>query len=121
MSDQHDTIPVDIETWERQMGYVLTRLDEIQGRALTPEDIAAALHGAITQAASSPETWAAAVSGMRQATERNAGRWLIGGVWAVARKALVITALGMLVYSVGGWSALAGLFKAVAAGEAAHR
>lgn len=121
MSDKHDTIPVDIETWERQMGYVLTRLDEIQGRALTPEDIAAALRGAIAQAASSPETWAAAVSGMRQATERNAGRWLIGGVWAVARKVLVITALGMLVYSVGGWSALAGLFKAVAAGEAAHR
>lgn len=58
-----DTVPVDIDTWERQMGYVLTRLDEIQSRALTPETLAEALQIAISRSASSPDTWAAAVAG----------------------------------------------------------
>ncbi len=47
---------IDIETWERQMGYVLTRLDAIESAALKPEDIAKGLQTAIITAASSPET-----------------------------------------------------------------
>ncbi len=115
--DAGDTIPVDIETWERQMGYVLTRLDEIQQRALTPDDITRALQRAIADAASSPDTWAAAVAGARKATESHAGRWLVGSLWSVTRKGLVILTLGMLIYSFGGWSALAGVFKSVAGSE----
>lgn len=106
-----DTIPVDMDAWERQMGYVLTRLDEIQQRALTPDDITRALQRAIADAASSPDTWAAAVAGARKATESHAGRWLVGSLWSVTRKGLVILTLGMLIYSFGGWSALAGVFK----------
>lgn len=112
-----DTIPVDMDAWERQMGYVLTRLDEIQQRALTPEDITRALQRAIADAASSPDTWAAAVAGARKATESHAGRWLVGSLWSVARKGLVILTLGMLIYSFGGWSALAGVFKSVVSSE----
>ncbi len=112
-----DTIPVDMEAWERQMGYVLTRLDEIQQRALTPDDITRALQRAIADAASSPDTWAAAVAGARKATESHAGRWLVGSLWSVARKGLVILTLGMLIYSFGGWSALAGVFKSVVSSE----
>jgi hypothetical protein len=112
-----DTIPVDVDTWERQIGYVLTRLDEIQQRALTPDDITRALQRAIADAASSPDTWAAAVAGARKATESHAGRWLVGSLWSVARKGLVILTLGMLIYSFGGWSALAGVFKSVVSSE----
>lgn len=112
-----DTIPVDVDTWEQQMGYVLTRLDEMQRRALTPEDIARALQQAIAQAASSPETWAAAVAGARNATETHAGRWLVGSLWAVLRKGLVILTIGMLIYSFGGWSALAAMFKSLMSTE----
>ena len=112
-----DTIPVDMETWERQMGYVLTRLDEIQQRALTPDDITRALQRAIADAASSPDTWAAAVAGARKATETHAGHWLVVSLWSVTRKGLVILTIGMLIYSFGGWSALAGVFKSVAGTE----
>lgn len=114
-----DTVPVDIDTWERQMGYVLTRLDEIQSRALTPETLAEALQIAISRSASSPDTWAAAVAGARKATEKHAGRWLVGSVWAVVRKGLVIVTLGMLIYSFGGWSALAAMLKSLVGSEAA--
>lgn len=114
-----DTIPVDMEAWERQMSYVLTRLDEMQQRALTPDDIAHALQQAIAAAASNPETWAAAVAGARRATESHAGRWLVGSLWSVVRKGLVIVTLGMLIYSFGGWSALAGVFKGLVGSEAA--
>ena len=112
-----DTIPVDVDTWERHMGYVLTRLDEIQQRALTPDDITRALQRAIADAASSPDTWAAAVAGARKATESHAGRWLVGSLWAVTRKGLVILTLGMLIYSFGSWSALSAMLKSLVSTE----
>ena len=115
--DQPDTIPVNVESWEKQMGYVLTRLDEIQQRALTPDDIARALQTAIAQAASNQETWAAAVAGARRATESHAGRWLVGSLWSVTRKGLVIVTLGMLIYSFGGWSALSAAMKSMVGSE----
>ena len=99
------------------MGYVLTRLDELQQHALTPDDITQALQTAIAQAASNPDTWAAAVAGARKATESHAGRWLVGSLWAVTRKGIVIVTLGMLIYSVGGWSALSATLKSMVGSE----
>ena len=37
--------------------------------------------------------------------------WVLGSVWAVTRKGLLLLALGMIVYSVGGWTALSELLK----------
>ena len=82
-------------------------------------ELTAALQQGLISAASDPDTWAAMVRGARSATERRAGRWVLGSVWAVTRKGLLLLALGMIVYSVGGWTALTALFKsAFSAGDA---
>lgn len=83
-----------------------------------PIELTSALQQGLITAASNPDTWAAMVRGARSATERHAGRWVLGSVWAVTRKGLLLLALGMIVYSVGGWTALTALFKSVfAAGD----
>lgn len=84
-----------------------------------PIELTSALQQGLITAASDPDTWAAMVRGARSATERHAGRWVLGSVWAVTRKGLLLIALGMIVYSVGGWAALTALFKSafVAAGD----
>lgn len=84
-----------------------------------PIELTSALQQGLITAASDPDTWAAMVRGARSATERHAGRWVLGSVWAMTRKGLLLLALGMIVYSVGGWTALTALFKsAFAAGDA---
>lgn len=48
----------------------------------------------------------------RQATD-HAGRFVIGGLWGLMRRASMFVVLGGVVYAIGGWSALAGLFKTI--------
>lgn len=60
--------------------------------------------------------WSAGLTLLRkQATER-AGQAVIGGLWSLMQRIMLFLFLGGLVYSVGGWSALANLFKAVFGG-----
>ena len=113
---QPDTMPV--EAWERQMGYVMERLDSIEAKALKPDDIARALQQAIMAAAQSPETWSAALTGAKAATSNHAGRVVLGALGALASRALLVLVIGMLVYSVGGWTALAKVWNAVTGSEA---
>jgi hypothetical protein len=62
--------------------------------------------------------WAAGLTVLqRQATQR-AGRFVIGGLAGLLRKASLFVLLGGVVYAIGGWSALAGLFKALFQGSA---
>lgn len=46
----------------------------------------------------------------RQATD-HAGRFVLGGLWGLVRRAGMFLTLGGIVYAIGGWSALAGLAK----------
>lgn len=61
--------------------------------------------------------WGAGIDLLRkQATER-AGQAVIGGLWGLMQRVMLFLFLGGLVYSVGGWSALAALFKTVFGGQ----
>lgn len=113
--DQADTIP--IETWEKQMGYVLTRLDTIEQAALKPEALAFAFQQAIIVAAANPESWAAAAAGFKKATESHAGKWLVRGLMGLLSKTAFILVIGMAIYSFGGWTALAKMWNVVTGNE----
>lgn len=76
-----------------------------------PIELTSALQKGLITAASDPDTWAAAIRGMRSATERHAGRMMFGVVWGTLRRVAAIVAIGMLIYSIGGWTALSGLLK----------
>lgn len=103
----------DQEAIEKHIGLVLERIDDVAAASLTPQDVATAVREGITSALSDPATWEAAAGGVRASTEHHAGQWMVGAVWSVVRKALWFTAAGLVVYSVGGWSALTAVWHAV--------
>ena len=67
------------------------------------------------RSAMTPETaemfWSAGLTMLQREAQQHAGRFVIGGLAGLAKKAALFLALGGIVYAVGGWSALAGLFK----------
>lgn len=59
-----------------------------------------------------PETWKAAAKGMRAAAEKEAGSLLLKWMVSALKKGVFFTVAGLVVYSIGGWSALVALWKA---------
>lgn len=57
--------------------------------------------------------WGAGVTMLQAQATQHAGRFVLGGLLGLARKAALFLLLGGLVYAFGGWSALAALVKAL--------
>jgi hypothetical protein len=55
--------------------------------------------------------WAAGLTVLQKQATQHAGRFVLGGLWGLMRKASLFLTLGGIVYAIGGWSALAALFK----------
>ena len=55
--------------------------------------------------------WAAGLSALQKRASEHTGRFVLGGIWGLVRKASVFLLLGGFVYAVGGWQALAGFGK----------
>lgn len=70
------------------------------------------IKGAITEDAAEA-FWLAGLAVFQKQATAHAGRFVLGGILGLARKALVFLALGGLFYAVGGWAGLALLFKAL--------
>lgn len=63
--------------------------------------------------------WAGGMTMLQRQATQHAGRFVLGGLMGVVRKAGMFLVLGGVVYAVGGWSALAALAKAVFSGASA--
>ncbi len=95
---------------------------------LTPETMAfleqrmAAAVQAGIEAAMTEETaqafWGAGIRVLQKSASEHTGRFVIGGVWVLARKVSAFVLLGALVYSLGGWTALAKLWQVLRGGVA---
>lgn len=78
----------------------------------TTEAIKEAVASGLAAALERPETWQAAMRGMRASTEKEAGRAALGLLTSAFRKILLFVLAGVAVYLAGGWSAVVALFKA---------
>lgn len=63
--------------------------------------------------------WAGGLHMLQKQATQHAGRFVLGGLWGLARKASLFLLLGGMVYALGGWTALAALFKAMFSGGGA--
>lgn len=63
--------------------------------------------------------WAGGLLMLQRQATQHAGRFVLGGLMGIMRKAGMFLVLGGVVYAVGGWSALAGLGKALFHGNGA--
>lgn len=57
--------------------------------------------------------WSGAVEHLQQTATKNTGKFVLGSVKAVIARGSTFLLLGMLVYSVGGWSAVAKLWHSM--------
>lgn len=80
------------------------------------ERMAAAVKSGI-ESAMTEETaqafWGAGVHVLQKSASEQTGRFVIGSVGVLARKALLFLLLGSIVYNVGGWTGLAKLWHSI--------
>lgn len=57
--------------------------------------------------------WAAGLAVFQKQATDHAGRFILGGVMVLARKAFLFLLLGGIFYAIGGWAGLALLFKSL--------
>lgn len=57
--------------------------------------------------------WAGGLAMLQKQATQHAGRFVLGGLAGLIRKASVFVLLGLVAYWFGGWSALSTLFKTV--------
>lgn len=92
-----------------------TTLAHLEG--LMASAVQKGISDAMTEA-TAEKFWAAGLNVLQKQATQHAGRFVIGGLTGLLRKASLFLLLGGAVYAVGGWSALAGLFKTIFNGSA---
>lgn len=85
-----------------------------RGEALHAEQLSAAVRDGIRAAVSDPQMWAAAMAAIQNKASVEAGGWLFGGLRTILSRAAWVVVIGMGVYLVGGWGALAAMVKGAA-------
>jgi hypothetical protein len=76
--------------------------------------IAAAVSKGIQEAVTDEtarQFWSTGLSVLQEEATNHAGRFVVGGVMGLARKALMFLFLGSIVYALGGWAGLARLWQ----------
>jgi len=100
---------------ERKMDYLAEMVGDLhqQVEQRSPDAMAlrAAVRDGIVAAASDPEVWSVAIGTLRQQAQSEAGGWLFGGLAAFFSKLAWVLVIGLGIYLVGGWSALAAFLK----------
>lgn len=91
--------------------HLLDALKGMSDRAITPEQLAEAVRAGLHAAAADPQLWIAVSEAIGQRARSEAGGWLFGRLRAFASRMIWFLIIGSAVYMVGGWSALAALFK----------
>lgn len=93
--------PAEVRLTDETIAYMEERIAAAVGsgiKSAMTEDTAAAF-------------WAAGLSVLQKQATQHAGRFVLGGLVGVVRKLGLFLTLGGIVYAMGGWSALAALFK----------
>jgi hypothetical protein len=84
---------------------------------LTIELIEEAVAEGIRRAVSDPRTWEAAGAAMREQAHSAAGGWILGGVATLLKRVAWVVVIVSGVYALGGWAAVAALFKTQGVGQ----
>lgn len=101
--DKNDRRATEVRLTDETIQYLEDRIASAVGTGIKnamTEDTAAAF-------------WAAGLSVLQRQATDHAGRFVLGGLWGLVRKASLFLMLGGIVYALGGWAALAALIKAL--------
>ena len=93
-----------------QVSLTESALQEISERVSTA--VREGIKGAMTEETAAA-FWAAGLAVLQKQATQHAGRFVLGGLWGMARKASLFFMLGGIVHAMGGWAALAALAKTI--------
>lgn len=99
----NDGNPQEVRLTDETINYLNERIAEAVARGIK---------GAITED-TAKAFWSAGFTVLQDQAAEHAGRFVIGGLWGLARKVSMFLILGGVVYAIGGWAGLAALFKAL--------
>ena len=100
-----------MEHFEAAIGMMLDRLSALEGAQHSKADLAEAVGVGIAAAVANPAVWCGAAEGMRKAAEQQAGSWLMGWLLRWLLRGMLLMGGGIVVYQLGGWSALAAMWN----------
>ena len=107
--------PVTAEHFDRTMGLVLDRLEEVRGAQLTPDQLRAAFAAGMREAMTDRETLSDMMDLLGETAQRRATEAAGRGVWWVVKSALskwlVIAVIVFGIAKVAGWDAAAKVGK----------
>lgn len=83
--------------------------EEDQLRALMKESVAEGIKEALKDEEAVNAFWSSAFKALSQRAQTQTGRVVLGGAMGAVRRVGIFAVLGLIVYSVGGWTALSKL------------
>lgn len=104
---------------ERAVDNMADRLVDLQGevhadvertRAVVREAVAEGIRDVLSDKEALGVFWSSAYDQLQQSATQHTGRFVITGIKAAVTKGSMFLLLGMLIYSIGGWSAVAKLW-----------
>lgn len=96
------------------VGDLRESFDDYARTRVTSDDMRKAVALGMREVLSDPAIWGGVVSGMRRAAQQEAGGWLFGGLRAFFSRLMWVALAVMVVYMLGGWSAVWVMFKGAA-------
>lgn len=82
-------------------------------QAAIADGVTHGLHRAASDELLFDQLTASTAAAFRRGATKASGEFVLGGLWGLARRAAWFVLLGIVVYSLGGWSALAALWKSL--------
>ena len=86
-------------------------MTEDKMRAAISEAVSDGIRDVMTDPEALGRFWDAAFEQIQSRAQIHTGRFLLSGLSTIARRAMMFLALGLLVYALGGWSALVKLWQ----------
>lgn len=111
MSTEHDQTMNEISLLNLRLSDLESTMKEEAGK--TREAMPEAIREIVTDEKTMSLFWSAAFDSLQAAAQKHTGRILFSGLKALASRAMLFVALGLIVYSIGGWTALVKLWSVI--------
>lgn len=111
MPTEHDQTMNEISLLNLRLSDLETTIKDEAGR--TRDAMPEAIRKVVTDEQTMSLFWAAAFDSLQASAQRHTVNLVFSGLKAVAARALLFVSLGLIVYAVGGWTALVKLWSVV--------
>jgi len=111
MTTEHDQTMNEISLLNLRLSDLETTIQAEASK--TREAMPEAIRKVVTDSNTMGLFWAAAFESLQGAAQRHTGEILFSGLKAIAKRLMLFVSLGLIVYAIGGWTALLKLWAII--------